>query len=47
MANRVYKHFEEFDLLLQGHPTVTTILAQLSLQFENAKKERDNRFYLQ
>ncbi|MCI83375.1 hypothetical protein A2U01_0104651, partial [Trifolium medium] len=41
VTNRVHKHLEQFDLLLQGHPTVTAILARLSLQFENAKEERD------
>ncbi|MCI64774.1 hypothetical protein A2U01_0086032, partial [Trifolium medium] len=30
-----------------GHPTVATILARLSLQFENTKEERDSRFYFQ
>ncbi|MCI64285.1 hypothetical protein A2U01_0085543, partial [Trifolium medium] len=47
VANRVYEHLEQFDLLLQGYPTVTTILARLLLQFENVKEERDSRFNLQ
>ncbi|MCI33679.1 hypothetical protein A2U01_0054896, partial [Trifolium medium] len=47
VTNRIHKHFEQFDLLLQGYPTVTAIFARLSLQLKNTKEERDGRFYLQ
>ncbi|MCI53602.1 hypothetical protein A2U01_0074849, partial [Trifolium medium] len=42
----VYKHLEQLKLLLQGHPAETAIPALLTLQFENAKEERDSRLYL-
>ncbi|MCI96910.1 hypothetical protein A2U01_0118210 [Trifolium medium] len=33
--------------MLQGHPAVMAILARLTLQLENSKEERYNRFYFQ